>query len=81
MRLRAFALLIFAAVFAPIATPATAQPSSPVKLFLNTGPDPFNLYQILRYGGRDWQIMTALLRGTFDITTGPVLPGLADLIK
>ncbi|MDQ6612371.1 MAG: hypothetical protein M3Y64_08055, partial [Gemmatimonadota bacterium] len=77
MRIRALGVLLATVACVAIARPLFAQPLE--KLYINTGPDPFLKYQILRYDGRDWQKMTAQLRAAFDITTGATLPTLAAL--
>lgn len=77
MRFRALVALLVTVAGVSITAPLSAQPLE--KLFINTGPDPFQKYQILRYDGRDWQGMTAQLRAAFSITTGAALPTLAAL--
>lgn len=81
MRSRLFAALLLSASVAFSAQPVIAQTGPTPKLFINTGPDPYTKYQILRYQGRDWQTMTSLLQSSFDITTGASLPSLAALTQ
>lgn len=80
MRLpRLLATLAFIAFVAPAAGHLDAQSAPLTKLYIHTGPDPYRTYAHLRYGGRDWNAMTSLLQGTFDITTGSALPTFPSL--
>lgn len=77
MKTRLFAALLSLASLALPARPVVAQAPSAPRLFINT--DVTDLYRILRYQGRDWDTMTGLLNGQFNITTGAVLPTLDAL--
>lgn len=79
MRTRLFAALLLSASLALGTQPVAAQTGPTPKLFINTGPDSYQKYQILRYEGRDWTTMTSLLQSSFDITTGAALPSLSAL--
>lgn len=80
MRNRVLSALFAAVLIAPFAAPVAAQSVPRKKLFVNTGPNLlFPDYRILRYGGRDFDVITGLLSTTFEVTTGPKLPTIAEL--
>lgn len=77
--LRLLSTLAFIAFVLPMSGQLNGQPSLLTKLYIHTGPDPFDRYSHLRYAGRDWKTMTTLLQGKFDITAGAALPSFPNL--